>query len=261
MNQSKSQNLLDDWETKIDDWERKRDWAKYRWEFMRRNSEYGKDFAEVEKVRKNVVLPPHLKKIRDEWGFMIYPDGYEKEEKKERQLCNKHGLQTGTMLDPNKSFEDIVGPKPPDVFPKGNRNITEQQFVGLFVASLINPPTALNLFFSQNDPEKVTIEIDFKLVNSIAMLNKRIEKEIQNHYDHELVNKSQTYMTVVGYDVYLRVGDLKRNDEKLTNREIAEIVEPNRYEQNESSAVRAISDYYERYLYFVNGGYKSMTFE
>jgi hypothetical protein len=243
----------------IEDWETKREWAKYRWEFMRRSPQYIKDFETVERIRKDVALQAGLKPTwTDASDFMTYPDGFKKEANMELDLCNKHGLRTNTLLDPKKSFEEIVGSDLPEELPKKNLQLSNQQLMGLFLASLINPPSAHFLDFDSDEPEKLSIEIDFKFVNSISILKRQIADEIQEHYDSELKDQKQKKMSGPGYEVILRVGELKESG--MTFEQIAEKIDPIKYKEKPVSTTRNMGHYFKKYKYLINGGYINMTF-
>jgi hypothetical protein len=159
----------------------KRKWAKYRWEFMRRSPEYRKDYREIEELRKKVQLPADLEQIRKEKGVMIYPNGqYQQEAQTERDVCRKYELGVEFMLDPKKSFDEL---ELMDVNYEAEGeaiSIKGRQVFELFCASVLKQ---LSVIFSVSDEdvEKVTLEIDFSKVNSISALAEYTREMLEDH--------------------------------------------------------------------------------
>ena len=60
-------------------------WAKYRWEFMRRNPEYRKDWEEVQELRKRIVQKKGHDEFYEYSGIFFYPDPDGDEAKRERE--------------------------------------------------------------------------------------------------------------------------------------------------------------------------------
>ncbi|UCF82219.1 MAG: hypothetical protein JSV50_13565 [Desulfobacteraceae bacterium] len=63
--------------------------AKWRWEFLRRKKQFGKDLKKVRELRKE----PNFDRV------------------KEKEFCKKWGLNSFRMPDPDNSFEEIIETK------------------------------------------------------------------------------------------------------------------------------------------------------
>ncbi len=221
--------------------QKQRDYAKYRWEFMRRDPEYRRDWEKAQEIRKRVKLEEGLKKVLEETGVMVYPPEYQEEYEQELALCKKYGLglDRAYMFDPDKSFEELTEYSPD------------------FYISMINP-SAVTLSSPDKDPKKVRIDIDFNNVNSIAELIRHVSDRLQEHYETISQDKTQRYGGI-DYDLLLEVGDLKEK-EHLKHQEVAQKIDPRKFRENPESAIRNVGHYYKHYKELVNGGYKDLTF-
>lgn len=117
-------------------------WAKYRWEFMRRSPEYKKDYQRAILLREKAAEKP----VEQNNG-MLNCLGYERtpEGKEEFNLCKKYGLAPipGYLFDPDKSFDEIAE------------------------RSLINPMAVGSWLFPNG---LLRIDMDLRSVNSITKL-------------------------------------------------------------------------------------------
>jgi hypothetical protein len=110
-------------------------------------------------------------------------------------------------------------------------------------------------------PNNISLNIDFSEVNSVKSLKRWVSKIIDDHYnllvkDGHLPKRKKVSM--VDYDIILKVGDLKRKG--LKNREIAEIIDPRKFRENPESAIRLVSYYYQRFKKLISGEYKKIVF-
>ena len=264
---------------------------KWRWEFMRRNSEYQSDYKKFQALKENDTQIK--KELYTKWDFgntlenMLDPDKTFKElfenpddlteadfatmsDKVKKWIPVFHRLSVYKALDPNAV---TVGPRQ-----------TEEETVEETVEMKLNGEEVLmRVKRTKTDPPNcLTLHIDFSKVNSIPglkkMINSLIDRRVEmiSHLNHlrsqndpiacaippeNLAAIHKTNKT--DFEVILQIGDLKR--EGLTNQQVAKKMFPRDFNLNNESAnpeskIRLISGYYERYNRLVNGGYKTLTF-
>ena len=199
------------------------EWAKYRWEFMRRKPEYKKDYKKVEELREKVRLKPNQSK----W-----------EAEEIRRLSAKYELGGGGVYDPDWSFEEL-------------KLYFEQE--AAYLDTYINAPVLRG--FPTDDGNKIRLEIDLSMVNKIAVLKEWVGVILQRQFDK--INKGKKRKNQSDLDVILKAGDMRKKG--LKYQEIAQKVDPHRFAENPQSATRSMNDYCKTYDELVNGGYKDLT--
>jgi hypothetical protein len=252
------------------------EWRKWRWEFLRRNKQYRKDFSKLKELRKT----PNFDWVR------------------EKEFCKKWGLNSSRMPNPDKSFEEIIETKSDRQDTKSwAKNLLNKRlfFEGLSpgavkeIRSFAKADGTIGLQATEEDfvgKSKLILSIDFNKVNSFNALQDVITELMKRKFDsigtqisdiketednfgektYEVTfskkpKKSQTYL--VDYDIILQVGDMKEKGFK--NREIAKELFPRQFNEdnenaNPESAIRKISNYWKKYRDLVNGGYSNITF-
>jgi hypothetical protein len=249
-------------------------WMKWRWEFMRRNSAYKKDYEKVRKLHSKAKYRP-LSIVEKEKTIdgKTYIDDYDlycdtPEYQEEKKIAMKWGLNT--ILDPNQSFEEITGRQ----FCKDETDWlhslcffdNEFQDIHSKAVKVLNsqdrgenkPWFVTRLGNIRNIDSYLDLHIDFDKINSLSKLKKEISELVNEHYKayQKLQGKSQLY-TGIDYDLILKIGDMK-DRESLTYNEIIEKVFPDDVDP-ESARIKVIQ-HYNRYRELVDTGYINLTF-
>ncbi len=254
--------------------------ARWRWEFMRRNPEYIKDYHRFIEIQEQQDADETRKAICKKWSF-----GF------------------GIMYDPNTSFEKVVCSNSKShqsdslawcrellnkwLFQKDLEHKAVQ-----IVRSIFLPDGRCGLCLNKISADDLFVKINLGEINSIENLKKCVCDLIDEHFyrgraiqsletlpandfgtegptvyvnfvpEERKPRKGQKYK--VDYDSVLKVGDWKEKD-GLTNQEIARKLFPESFKDsddeaaNPESAIRMVSHYYKRYKELVNGGYKKIS--
>jgi hypothetical protein len=269
-------------------------WLKYRWEFMRRNKEYRRDFESVLEIRKK-----HKGGNGDYW---LSPEAQQ-----EKQYCEKWELKSSQMFNPEYSFEELIerGTNPD----KGrnplpalqsisnvlNRwlvikafqsdavqyfNLTSRESDKKYLVDALTNPTADDFF----------IHIDFSKINSIENLISSVSKLLRDKHNFpgsDIIGFKDQRMTFgekngielimrkrlkrkrlnsVNFDRYLRVGDMRENG--MSFPQIAKEIFPDAFDdKNEpigyydpENARKKTEAFYKKYQELVNHGYKKILY-
>lgn len=247
---------------------------RWKWEFMRRNSEYREDYKKLQKRKKEKI--------------------YEQEEMKYSKKWSSGWL--GKMYDPDLSFEEILDSKASEENIVGYcKNILSQwAFVKGLGSGAVREIQYMMLpdgrfgFTNCSDiePGDYFLKINFDKVNSVNAVKKMVCSMIDSQYAFQKSAKQFTHTrrddgTIqlhagknkvhtkkgqkyeIDYDLVLKVGMLK--EEGKTNAEIARKLRPRAFKDsddnpaNPESAIRQVSNYYKSYKEYVNGGYKKIS--
>jgi hypothetical protein len=225
-------------------------WHEYRWEFLRRNFDYLKAYQEILILRKQSEhLPPKTKLNKD---GNVDPYFSTHAAVKERYFCRKFGLGTlaPIMLDPSMSFEELM------------RNGSELERATL-IGNESWPGVAKVLHQGEHmtPANKILIEVNLDEINSLGEAKKAVCRMIDAQWKSCRAGKPSRRM--VDYDFILKVGDDR--EKGLTNEQIAREIFPRDFkedneEANPESAIKKVSNAYQRYRKLVNGGYKDLKF-
>jgi hypothetical protein len=252
-------------------WQKEYEWLKWRWEFMRRNSEYRKDYQYVIELRKKAKYPPGskiMKKVEKDGEFFEIPyDQYRDtpEYNKESEICSKYSLNE--MLDPAESFEELIGIR--GIFDKEKVSSSQRvlkwairvfkmhKIVGVLGEKAVkitgeyekpDDEFWINEYVNKwNDTHTLkktrsgyrylNIRIDFHGVNSLANLKSSINASLDKFFNAFLeVKKKRGHekrqlYKKADYRRLLIVGDMKEKDHK-TNPEIAKKLFPYAFDSN-----------------------------
>ena len=230
-------------------------WKIVQWEFARLNAKVQEAYEKGKELRMQAECSPNdVKKIGP---LLHFPYLDTPQAQRERELCEELGLHFRCLIDPQKSYEDLMnGPDSiekncffPDVYwePWGKPSLQGSHLI---------------------------IDIDFSKVNSIDALKKEMADLLQFQYS-EFYEKylKKTFQPEAerkrrerDFDRILEVG--KMREQGLKNQEIAEKLFPDDFLPDEKlsldakpdSALIKISQYYQEYKTFVDGGYKNITY-
>lgn len=225
-------------------------WLKYRWEFMRRNPEYREAYQEALKLRESSEFTPEDIGFQ-EGNFVQYTYLETPEGKQEQELAETTGAHSRCMIDPDKSFDDVMD---------GPDSMEKACFL---------PGTFWEIFSGwSQDGSRVSIEIDLAKINSVDALKYEIgdlidilykdiyEKYLKKQYEPETAKRRR----LIDYDIVrriLRVGEM-REKQGLTFPQIAQEILPDNV--NGKSAESQVEKDYKKFTYLVNGGYKELTY-
>jgi hypothetical protein len=222
-------------------------WAKWRWEFARRNPKVKEAYNLALKLRKKASHSPEIE--RKMGIFIDYPYLSTPEGKQEKEMCEELGLLSSCLINPNKSFDEIV---------HGPYCMEKDSFL---------PETFWSRYATRKiEGSHLILDIDLTKVRSLRALKSEIgellslvheeyyKKYIKEHYSPETKERR-----LIDYDVILTVGDLIVN-EGLTYKEVAKRVIPQDYKRNPESAERNIGIYNDRYKELVKSRYRDLTY-
>jgi hypothetical protein len=250
------------------------EWLKWRWEFMRRNSEYIGDYKNVLKLREQF-----LKREGEEGSYFFSHEG-----QKEKEYCKKWDLRSSQMFDPGRQFEELFekGALFDDREPSGFLEGFERDILNHWMIVGGLDPGAVEILRTYNFRDrrkKLTIGdreikrnnflicIDFKKVNSIKALKKvvsglldegfksynRPKPKIASKSEYEFMGEPVVHLAevadmteetekikkkqayMIDYDLILKVGDMKERED-MTNEQIAKILFPRNFDINNENA-------------------------
>lgn len=234
------------------EWKERNAWKKWRWEFMRDSDEFKTDYERVLELRKRAKYPPDYK---EEKGNVIeYPYWKTPEGQKEREYCAKYDLQTTSMPDPAKSFDELVGEEPVWDSRKETYVFTAQQAWAHFWVKQFDPK-AVRFWHPAKETGRVRIEVDFNKVKSIESLTDHVSKLLRKHF--KTIDRKQTKK--VDYEKILMAGRLKKEKDETYN-SIAARLYLDRYRKNDKATAKKIGDMLQQYDAFIKGGYRNITF-
>ncbi len=220
-------------------------WAKYRWEFMRYNEDYRKAYQEI-KILRSKTDPSPDKVIKTE-HTVTYPYLNTATAKKEKELCDKFGLYSDCMINPEKSFDDLIS----------NPNSMEGNCF------------CIRTFWQhwakiESNGSRLVIDIDFSKINSLenlkVELNALLDIKYKDTYKKYLQKIYQNMDSQRRFrdemEDILEVGR-RRKDE--SNIDIAKDMFPSNAEGEQAAQVK-VSKHYKKFKKLVSGGYKELTY-
>jgi len=206
------------------------DWARYRWEFMRRSKKLKAAYRAVLKLRQRAKGPNPSTKYHGT-----------PEHLKEMHLGHKFGIPLPYEIigfpDPDKSFDKIINESP---------NLLS------FQVQTRMPMQSVSFGYNPDDRTKVNIKINFDKVNSVQDLKDFVCAKIDEH--HAMYGGARANKT--NYDQILKIGELK--EQGLKNTEIAAEIYPQ--DVDLGNAARKVSRLLKKFNELVNGGYQDLTF-
>jgi hypothetical protein len=208
-------------------------YAKYRWEFFRRNPEAVKALS-ASLIEKGLSLAEVLTLPAEMLNFLDH---------KVAKLIKKANWTTGLSLD--QILEEI-------------RKIDSGKAGDVLVYALLSNP-ALKCDYSKT---KLKIKIDLKAVYSLSALKKQVSKKIEEYYSLAVQRKHITPKkrpNMTDFDVILKVGDMKRDGKK--DNEIAKALNPRKYKIDPDGVMRIVRYMHKRYKQMVEeGGFVHITY-
>jgi hypothetical protein len=274
-------------------------WLKWRWEFMRRNKDYKKDFVEVEKnwikYKWNPfpINPIFLTSFENYWFFETEDSSkpqvsriemnpsYLKsiEFEVEKEFCRKWDLKTAPMIDPDQSFDELYYEplKYPDPLEDSDSLLKWGKFehlcsslrsdaiqtIGLGILETNNGKNTTSGIERNIKPigQHLLIDIDFEKVNSVGSL----KAVVSNTIDHYIKTHGQE--NGINYRGKKNLIDydliLLAGDMRKNNKveKIARKLFPNNFKgYKQESAIRKVHQYVAKYNELVGGGYKKLIF-
>ena len=197
--------------------------AKYRWEFLRRDPDY------IKAYKKH-------KKSEDE-----------------KEVCKSFGLECDEMLNPELDFKELCS-----LVVKTFRESMKLRRSGSMKLSVkMNRLLGLNVGFGviPRGDDQLDISIYFDKINSIDNLKKEISNRIDLFWFTYSLEHAHKTIKKTDYELILRIGDLKKK-EGLTYEQIAEKVYPN--DASPELAKAKVIQHHKKYKELVNGGHKKL---
>lgn len=230
-------------------------YSKWRWEFMRRDPEYQKDWQTVKEIRLKAGQPLKaddvvLAKYKHCKGFYT-----------EYHLCGKYGIQFPLMIDPETTFDDLLKQSWRKGF-YGEEGFDWFRNTDKIIGKIVAPAQGVDFSFDiQKNPNKLMIEIDFLKINSIPQLQAEISRKIQK-YASRITRKPQVYGGK-DFDFIITVGEMKQGG--LSASEIARKIRPRDFDNNNDkgkpeSAIRLVYETLKEYDRLIKGGWKDISF-
>lgn len=208
--------------------------VKWRWEFMRLNEDYQKEYRDIEK-RGEPKLLPH----RNKWGI-------------------------GEWIDPNLSFKELCEQCYQQVLELDKENIEPKEAARFLLFNRLGGPyyysdvPAVTPQISIQDPEAKDTEIVGLHINTSAP-NEQIIEEVMEYVKKERASKNIAQKIKrekpqwTKYKRYLKLLDLKRQG--YTHEEISDKLFP---DLDLDSARTKVSRNLESARLLINGGYKKI---
>ena len=225
-------------------------WEKYRWEFMRRNPEYKKDYSEFHMMLKKKGCPPYQPQKNGRL-VLVTEDSFDDEVKnKKKELLCKYDIKE--LYNPEKSYDELTDHASSN-FEKAI-NINSACRIELFFMALRG--SGLKTESPDNAPMKLNIHIDFGNVNNIDSLKQRLSDIIDTHVLNNEIHKNRK--NNVPLESILLAGDMKAQG--YTRAEIGQKIDPNRFREKPDSVIRSVSDYVKSYNELIHGGYKKLVY-
>jgi hypothetical protein len=226
---------------------------KYRWEFMRQDTDYRKAYEKALNLRstflKHVTAGEEETELTED-HIQTYLSSRLGQE--EERLCDEVGLYSSCMINPDKSYDDLKD---------GPDDMEKAYFFG-------------QLFWShyatiKSEGTHLIIDLDFSKINSFAALKKELAKLIdvqgkrlympymKKHYEPE---SKKGRKAATDYGRLLDIGHL-REKEKLTFIKIAERISPAQYKKDDQEIARKqANEGYKQYKELVDGRYRDLTY-
>lgn len=268
------------------------EFAKWRWEFLRRNEEFKKDHkravnlsGKTEKGGKSAfneeLALMELMLYGENDHFKFPSPTLSSITEKITEMSRKWELNIPIhFLTPSLSLDEIVNYQeslPLDLYPLARQMDLKNWRKSLLPGALL--PRVVKIVTETHGPRFtkpkqniLVLEIDLNKFNSFTSLT----QEVKNHliaFDiirqaklgttplnmnlKELKRKPKMYLGE--FEIVVMVGDMKEKD-GLTNEKITEKIDPRKYRENPESAIRNVSHLYKRYKHLVNGGYREITY-
>ncbi len=229
---------------------------KYRWEFLRRNSEYRTCYDGITELRKSEKCKPE--EIHEH--YQIGSEEYENEKARikyfnelEEKACKKFGIRFPPLPDPEKELNELF-----DLADDGDVISALLKFnAGAF--------TELSAGHLYDDWDgKLTLQIDFSKLNSVPALLEILKIRFGQLDELYKNSKGKGKKYIIDYDLILKAGDMR--SENIKSADVARKIfprdfNPNNSKRNPESATRKIKHYYKTYKMLINGGYKDITFQ
>jgi hypothetical protein len=262
-------------------------WAKWRWEFLRRNSKFRQNIFEAAKVIQDILpdSPFHEIKKEDPNKFLEelfkYPWWLILQKPEPNIICELYEKwEIWIILPPDKSLDQIFESLEQESDTSLPPRIPKALIIDYILPSVIKTVRRGDIPRSTDLAQgRLVLEIDFTKFNSPASLMKEVNYSLETFLgaskyqfafippDEEGDRIAENIIEVetgarrykVDYDLLLQIGDMKEKD-GLTYQEVAKEINLRKYEVNPQSATRLAGQLYQRYKDLVNGGYKYITY-
>lgn len=249
--------------------EARNEWAKFRWEFMRRDPSYIEDYRgfktlEGENDDIDSVITAH------------------------KRLCNEYGISFPLLLDPGLTYKELqaqIGDSPwiaaddfcsllvidpwlkeleyeepvPHDTPRNWPNVPG--FDGIIEIEA----DGISLKLREAQTQYLVFVINLERLNSVDQLKKALLAHIDSVVKayRTLVEDDHQTQKMVDYGIILLAGDLKSmglKNEEISRRLYPRDYNPENEKANPESAIKKVSLSLKRYRDLTHGGWKNITF-
>jgi len=236
-------------------------WIKWRWEFMRNNPRYPEAYQEALQLREMSPVSP------DERNMGGYPYLQTDQGRKETALAKKFGLLGDCMIDPEKSFDDLIdGPDCMEktyFFPTYWGHFMEYKLRGNHLILDIDLIKVNSFSALKKEVGKLLGQILDGTVSKIRLIN---DDEINNgqgirkrsFYGAPNLRLSKDYQSLL--DIGRQVEEIKQGPGRFSYKKAAKIIYPGLYKKNPDSIEKRIQNEFKDYQRLINGGYKEITY-
>jgi len=226
--------------------EKETEWAKWRWEFARDGFQTDPEYQEA---YKKALKDRNLIDDKDN-DYLTEPG------KKEKAQAERFGLLGDCLIDPEKSFDELM---------EGPKSLEKTYFW----------PLTLTSHFSEWDLDyvnkRLTITIDLSKVNSFDALKSVIRKRLDITLDGLLKRRKHLEPGGKGlrlskdYDHILFYGrafyEMKKNREtKLTYKNAGKELFPGKYKRDPENVRKEIENTVHEYDRLIKGGFREITY-
>ena len=239
--------------TKKDRQRNSMEWIKWQWEYARRNPEVKKAYQQALELRKRVKHSLVEVPLKNGKKIIIYSYLETPEGQEEKRLCEALGLHFDCMIDPDKSYDDLM---------RGPDSMEKACFL---------PFPFWETFLTKGPRWEGSclkdIEIDFAKVNSIEALKDEVGRLLDIYYDvYKTARKKHYEQKTVKRRNLPKPEELERSldvgrmkEDGLTYNQIAKKIFQN--DVDPDSVKSKLSKDYKRFKYYVyQGGYRELTY-
>jgi hypothetical protein len=211
----------------------KREWAKYRWEFMRRDPAFTSAYDNLLRL----------------WS--LYNDGSVSKEdvnKATKEFSIEFEIPYPiAFIDHKKSFEELVQEK-------GEDSLTVC-FLYRYSGTAVS---IVSRYEGEVPKDHLMIDINLSIVNSIDALKKLVNWHVDKYWKECFLPKYPDRSTLIkktNFDMIIQVGDLKKQMKRISLGKLAKIVFP-----DDPDGKRKVQQHDARYEELINGGWRMFRY-
>jgi len=261
----------DDFDSKNDDLMH---FARYRWEFVRRDEEYKRAYQAALVFRGKAKEGP----IDELTGLLVHDGYFDTPEYHQEMELSRYflSLYPGVLLNPSLSFDDIR-----ELFRNSTRflpPLENSRAWASFCVGIVDSCVSIS-FHMDGLPQPVVpkegefiIKIDLNRLNQVSKLRKNVNfiiDTMRNQFSlrpdlYGFDQKKKEKRNRTDYDIILQAGDMFFIEGKTPMQITKKLFKPdwniNNDEGDPSKRAESVEGYCERYEGFVNGGWRALRY-